>query len=663
MRKKFYAILIIIISIFIINVNAEELNGLVEIDGNTYYYKDGVKQVGFQEIDGKYYFFSRIGLNQMRTGTFKIDGVEHTFGDDGVAYDGLLTINGEKYYYKKGVKQKGLQEIDGKYYFFSRIGSNQMRMGTFKIDGVEHSFDINGIAYDGLLTINGEKYYYKKGVKQKGLQLIDGKYYFFSRIGSNQMRIGTFSIDGVEHTFGSDGAAYDGIITIGSDKYYYKKGVKQKGLQVIDGNTYFFSRIGSNQMRYGFFKIDNYYYYFDEVTGVAKNGYQTVEGKQKYFLSNGRMAVGITIIDDVKYYFDKNGDMAYGFQEEAGNTYFFTRISDHRMRCGFFKIDDYYYYFDEITGIMQKGFKIVDGKKRFFSRLNGQMRTGWVKIDGYMHYFYPATGEMAVGEVTIDGVKYTFKSDGKVKDGFVTDSNGNTKYIYADGSYAKDWVTLVGVKHFFNSQGILIGRDVKKVIDVSYWQTSIDWNKVAKEGKVDGAMVRAGYRGYGTGKIVEDDTFAANVNGAHSNGLSVGVYFYSQAINEKEAIEEANKTISMINSVGKSKINMPVAFDTEFTDCRCGRADNLSKSQRTAIAKAFLQKIQKAGFTPVLYASTNFLYNQLDMSQLSTYKVWVAQYNTTCTYDGPGNKMMWQYTSKGLIPGINGNVDIDVWWK
>ena len=107
-------------------------------------------------------------------------------------------------------------------------------------------------------------------------------------------------------------------------------------------------------------------------------------------------------------------------------------------------------------------------------------------------------------------------------------------------------------------------------------------------------------------------------------------------------------------------------FDTEYTDCwengyRCGRADYLSKSERTNIAIAFLERIKSAGYTPMLYSNKNFLNNNLDMSKLLNYKVWVAQYYDYCTYSGQYD--MWQYSSTEYIPGIPGDTDVNVLFK
>ena len=196
-------------------------------------------------------------------------------------------------------------------------------------------------------------------------------------------------------------------------------------------------------------------------------------------------------------------------------------------------------------------------------------------------------------------------------------------------------------------------------IDVSSHNGTIDWSQVKASG-VGFAMIRVGYRGYETGKVVSDTKFEYNIENAIKNNIDVGVYFYSQAITQQEAIDEAKFVVSMIK---KYKITCPVVFDSEFVNGdRVGRADWLSVSERTAICKAFCNEIAKSGYEPMVYASKSWFYDELIFSQLSNYSIWVAHY----TYD-PNKKTnfkysynMWQYTDSGKVPGINGNVDIDI---
>ena len=235
--------------------------------------------------------------------------------------------------------------------------------------------------------------------------------------------------------------------------------------------------------------------------------------------------------------------------------------------------------------------------------------TGWQTIDGYV-YYYNEEGKPVTGSQVIGGVKYEFHEDGKLKENQQTTG-----------------------------------------IDVSKWQAKIDWKAVADAG-IDFAIIRCGYRGSSTGVIVEDPYFKANIQGATANGIKVGVYFFTQAITEAEAVEEASAAISWVSGY---KLNFPIFIDTEGSG---GRADSLGKSARTAIVKAFCETVRNSGYKPGIYASKYWYYDNLDASQLSTYNIWVAQYNTECNYKGRYD--IWQYTSKGSVPGIKGNVDMNI---
>ena len=250
-----------------------------------------------------------------------------------------------------------------------------------------------------------------------------------------------------------------------------------------------------------------------------------------------------------------------------------------------------------------------------------------------------------------------------VETGFYT-VNGNVYYKDKNGKQATDWIEIMGRKYFFNSLGVMIAEGAKKVVDVSSWNGSINWSDAKNKGGVDAVIIRGAYRGYETGNLVTDNNFVSNVKGAAAQGLPVGIYIYSQAINKAEAEQEAQRAIDLANANGgKLVFNMPIVFDSEYaTTSHVGRADKLSKAARTEIALAFLNKVKAAGYEPMLYASTNFLKENLDMSKLSSYKLWVAQYYHYCTYDGSGNKTMWQYSSTESVSGFNGNVDVSVWF-
>jgi GH25 family lysozyme M1 (1,4-beta-N-acetylmuramidase) len=193
-------------------------------------------------------------------------------------------------------------------------------------------------------------------------------------------------------------------------------------------------------------------------------------------------------------------------------------------------------------------------------------------------------------------------------------------------------------------------------VDVSYYQGKIDWKQV-KESGIEFAIIRLGYRGYGQeGKLVEDKMAFENLRGALNAGLKVGVYFFSQAITVEEAIEEAEFVLKRIKVYD---ITMPIVYDWEYISEEA-RTAKMDARTLTDCAKAFCDTIAAAGFDPMIYFGTNLSRNMLYLAELTDYKFWLAQYNTVLNY--PYKIDMWQYTESGSVPGISGNVDINLYF-
>ena len=192
-------------------------------------------------------------------------------------------------------------------------------------------------------------------------------------------------------------------------------------------------------------------------------------------------------------------------------------------------------------------------------------------------------------------------------------------------------------------------------IDVSKYQKEIDWKTVKASG-VKFAMIRCGYRGLETGRILEDQYFRKNVEGAINNGIYVGVYFFSAAINEDEAREEAAVVLNLIKGYD---IKYPVAYDFEAFKPDNNRTDNLSKEQINKNAEAFLSYIKSHGYIASLYGSSSPLNNTWNESLRSNYDVWVAHYGANKP-SYTGKYSIWQCTSGASVPGISGRVDVDI---
>lgn len=196
-----------------------------------------------------------------------------------------------------------------------------------------------------------------------------------------------------------------------------------------------------------------------------------------------------------------------------------------------------------------------------------------------------------------------------------------------------------------------------KGIDVSKHQGEIDWAKVAADG-IEFAFIRVGNRGYGTGAIVEDAQFEANIKGAISNGIQVGVYFFSQAINEEEAREEA---AFVLEKIAPYKVQCPVVIDVEKVSDSEARMNQISLEQRTANTLVFLETVEAAGYEVMLYHNMEMGTLMLDMEKFEDYSKWLAYYNKEIYY--PYAFDVWQYSDKGKVDGIAGDVDLNISFK
>lgn len=204
-----------------------------------------------------------------------------------------------------------------------------------------------------------------------------------------------------------------------------------------------------------------------------------------------------------------------------------------------------------------------------------------------------------------------------------------------------------------NTELQFTGDSARLGIDVSKWNKEIDWEKVKGDG-IEFAIIRCGYRGALSGALVLDPMYKRNIEGAIEAGIPVGVYFFTQALDEVEAVEEASMVISLIEDYD---VDYPVFLDSESAGGR-GRADALGVEERTKIHKAFLETIASAGYETGIYASRNWLNDELDMTEVSEYRTWLAEYADIPVYDKYYH--MWQYTSKGSVDGIETRVDLNL---
>jgi|GEM_PF-164899 len=254
--------------------------------------------------------------------------------------------------------------------------------------------------------------------------------------------------------------------------------------------------------------------------------------------------------------------------------------------------------------------------------------------------------------------------------GKVEYADGERIYL-SDSTYGEIWVGLLSslpklnasASDFSRSGDVIIYTgheyETRQGIDVSSFQgENIDWQAVRASG-VDHVIIRAGYRGYGAaGKLMPDERFIDNVNGAYEAGLDIGAYFFSQAVSVEEAVEEAWYFIDLAAEV-KDKINLEVYFDWEpiFGE-KSARTNGLKASVLNQAAAAFCGVIRDEGYMPGIYFNLRLGVLKYDLADFADCAFWYAQY-----YDAPDipyEMRQWQYTGSGAVPGIEGEVDRDL---
>ena len=248
-------------------------------------------------------------------------------------------------------------------------------------------------------------------------------------------------------------------------------------------------------------------------------------------------------------------------------------------------------------------------------------------------------------------------------EGEENDDPGAGRYqgFISDGFFDDSGIQIYSDKVIHDSR--FEGYTIKKGIDVSVWNGTINWDKVKNDG-IEFAIIRGANRGYGSAGTLKTDTNVEyNLKQAEKAGISVGAYIFSQAITVKEAIEEANYLMDVVEGYN---ISLPLVFDFEYASDANGLTGrlyeaDLSVKEATEICRAFCETVENAGYKAMVYANKSMLENDLDASQISKdYQIWLAHYTTQTSYKGEYD--FWQQTTTGSVNGIEGNVDINYWY-
>ena len=273
-------------------------------------------------------------------------------------------------------------------------------------------------------------------------------------------------------------------------------------------------------------------------------------------------------------------------------------------------------------------------KEQLLSQLKSKMSGGGTAIAMLRDFFTEDVVVYADGEYFFFPIEEKLKKHNYVYDNFKQLENGQIEYV--------------------DDTDVVLS---KKGIDVSKYQGDINWEKVAKDG-VEYAFIRVGVRGSTEGKVMEDENFTDNIEGAIDNGIEAGVYFFTQAVTEEEAIEEAEFVLDMIEPYD---ISYPVVLDIEEVTSANARTAELTKEEYTRNCIAFCETIKDAGYTPMIYGNLKTFLIMLDMDQLEDYQKWFAYYNAPVYF--PYEFDIWQYSSKGSVNGIKGDVDLNICMK
>ncbi len=277
-----------------------------------------------------------------------------------------------------------------------------------------------------------------------------------------------------------------------------------------------------------------------------------------------------------------------------------------------------------------------------------------------------AAANVSREEERLEGIKQGFEKGTSTlqilrdyyPDDLIIKKNGSYCFVPLDSSLKTNSFDSSKVrKNTDGTYGYVDGDlEVIKGIDVSSHQGEIDWAKVAKS-NVDFAMIRAVYRGYESGKLLEDEQFRTNIEEAHAKGIKVGAYIFTQAISKFEVDEEISKLNGLL---GTYELDYPVAIDVEDLAGSTERLESLSKDELTELIRYYCDKVEESGYTPMLYLNIDSALNMIDLAQFEDIKKWFAVYDSDFYY--PYAYQMWQYKDTGKVDGIDGNVDLNLYF-
>lgn len=377
---------------------------------------------------------------------------------------------------------------------------------------------------------------------------------------------------------------------------------------------------------------------------IVKNGFITEENKI-YYYENDVLVKGIKEIDNNIYYFSDDGEMQKDIIID--NCYY---DEEGKLYTGFKEVDSNIYYFTK-DGFL-KGINDIENKKYYFDDDGHLLKNGF-----YDKYYLDENGVVTIGQKEIGGRIYIFDDNGVLQNGFQI-IDGNTVFLDENMNPLKGIQLIENIRYYFDfDTGILIKKDIKSVIDISSWQGDIDFDQVKSSNLIDGVIVRLGYGTTLNDRPVLDNKFKRNISELNRLEIPYGIYFFGYAQNEYASTLEADFVNDALKEVD-AKLSLPIFYDAELSEFN---GVKYTKTLYKKVINNFIDKLNTYGYKEVgLYGNLNML-TKGSLSFSKKYPVWVAQYFNKCEYEK--EYVGWQYTSEGVIPGIEGRVDLNIFYQ
>ncbi|MCR0332732.1 C39 family peptidase [[Clostridium] innocuum] len=442
-QKKYVAAIVLSATFFIFygndHINAKE--------------EDSIEVLWYQDDYGKYC----IDENGARTyGWITVDDKIYYIGDNGYAVSGVVSIGEHQFLFGEDcILRIGRNEYNDQLYYSNELGIIQKQN-----DNSLSSFPV--AIPNGWQKKAGKTFYYKDGLPLKGLQQIEGSFYYFEWNG--EMKTGWQYPDNKIYYFAADGKMIKGWFTVGNNRYHQTEKGIALGLTEIDNNIYCFNSEGvlqsgkykawdktyfltdDGRIQYGWLNYGSSRYYL--YNGYAVRGNQYIDNKLYLFNDEGKLLTGLNRRSGDLYYSTANGVLTNAWIEESGFKYYFD--GKGKALRGIQKVENQYYYF-EWTNEMKTGRRYQDGKMYYFGE-SGEMLLGWFNVDG--HRYYQTPSGIATGLEEILDETYCFDSIGELQRGWY-DFNGKTYYLADDGRIQYGWINI-GIPRFYLQNGYIV---------------------------------------------------------------------------------------------------------------------------------------------------------------------------------------------------------------